>query len=161
MQQGRIAAHLLAQDRHHQQASSTARHGSHSLPREQRTGIISRPQTQQDSSHSQTGVEDSIISRFQTQQGIAATHKLESRGQASSAGFKYSKTWQPLTGWRAEDRLHQQASNTARHGSHSLTGEQRTGIISRLQTQQGTVATHHLESTGQASSAGFKHSKAW
>ena len=76
-----------------------------------------------------------IISRFKTQQGISATHTLESRGQASSAGLKYSKTQQPLTSWRAEDRNHQQASNTERHSSHSHPGKQGTGIISRLQTQ--------------------------
>ena len=90
-----------------------------------------------------------------TQQGMAATHILESRGQESSAGFKHSKAWQSLTSWRAEDRHHQHASNTARHVSHSLAGEQRTGIISRLQTQQGMAATHQLESRGQASSAGL------
>ena len=128
-----------AEDRLHQQALNAARHGSHSQTGEQRTGFISR---------------------LQTQQGMAATHKLESRGQASSAGFKHSKTWQPLTGWRAEDRLHQQASNTARHASHSHPGEQRTSIISRLLTQQGMPATHILESRGQASSAHFEHSKA-
>ena len=50
-----------------------------------------------------------IISRFKTQQGISATHTLESRGQASSAGLKHSKAQQPLTDWRAEDRHHQQA----------------------------------------------------
>ena len=50
-----------------------------------------------------------IISRFKTQQGISATHTLESRGQASSAGLKHSKTQQPLTNWRAEDRHQQQA----------------------------------------------------
>ena len=126
------------------QASSaglnTARHGSHSQTGEQRTGIISRPETQH---------------------GMAATHILESRGQASSAGLKHSKAWQPLTPWRAKDKHHQQACLTARHGSHSQTGEQRTGIISRLETQQGMAATHILESRGQASSACLKHSKAW
>ena len=83
-----------------------------------------------------------IISRFKTQQGISATHTLERRGQASSAGLKHSKAQQPLTDWRAEDRHHQQASNTERHSSHSQTGEQRTGIISRPETQQGMAATH-------------------
>ena len=50
-----------------------------------------------------------IISRLKTQQGTAATHTLESRGQASSAGLKHSKAQQPLTPWRVEDRHHQQA----------------------------------------------------
>ena len=115
------------------------RHSSHSPTGAQRTGIISRPETQE---------------------GTAATHKLESRGQASSAALKHSKEEQPLTYWRAEYRHHQQASNTARHSSYSLPEEQRIGILSRLETQQGTAATHILESRGQASSAGLKHSKA-
>jgi hypothetical protein len=51
-------------------------------------------------------------------------------------------------------RDNQQARNTARHHSHSLSGEPGTGIISRLETQQGTTATHFLESQGQALSAG-------
>jgi hypothetical protein len=91
------------------------------------------------------------------QQGIAATHKLKSQ-------------------------CCHQAENTERHDSHSLPGEPRTGIISRLKTQpdmatthilksQGQVSsvglkysgatTHSLESQEQASSAGLKHSKAW
>ncbi len=36
----------------------------------------------------------------------AATHQLESRGQASSAGLKRSEAQQPLTSWRAEYRRH-------------------------------------------------------
>ena len=119
------------------QASSaglkTARHGSHSLPGEQRTGIISRPETQQGmvathnlesrgqvlsaglntarhGSHSLAGEQRTgIISRLETLQGMAATHKLESRGQATSAGLKHSMAWKPLTNWRAEDKHHQQA----------------------------------------------------
>ena len=83
-----------------------------------------------------------MISRLETQQVTATTHSLESRGQASSAGLKHSKVQQPLTFWRAGDRHHQQASNTARHSSHSPPGQQGTGIISRIQTQQGTATSH-------------------
>ncbi|KAH8986626.1 hypothetical protein EDB86DRAFT_2232637 [Lactarius hatsudake] len=103
-----------AEDSRSQQASNTASHGSHSLPGEPRTGVVSR---------------------LQTQRATAATHSLESRGQTSSAGFKHSESRQPLTLWRAEDRRRQQASNIASHGSHSLPGEPRTGVVSRLQTQ--------------------------
>ena len=84
----------------------------------------------------------------------AATHRLENQGQELLAGKKHNKAPQPLTNWRAKDRHCQQARNTARHHSHSLPGEPRTGIVSRLETQQGTTATHHLESQGQALSAG-------
>ena len=115
-----------AEDRHHQQAWNTARHSSHSPTGEQRMGIINRLETQQGTAathHLESrGQVTGIISRLETQQGTAATHSLESRGQASSAGLKHSKVQQPLTFWRAEDRHHQQAWNTARHSSHSLTG---------------------------------------
>jgi hypothetical protein len=43
---------------------------------------------------------------------------------------------------------------------HSHTGEPRIDTISRLETQQGTTATHRLESQGQVLSADYKHSKA-
>ena len=45
-----------------------------------------------------------IVGRLKIQQGITATHRLESQGQASSAGQKQSKSLQPLTDWRAKDR---------------------------------------------------------
>ena len=116
-----------AKDKHCQQARNTARHYSHSHPGEPRTGIVSR---------------------LETQQGTTATHFLESQGQALTVGQKHSKAPQPLTSWRANDRHCQQARNTARHYSHSLPGEPMTGIVSRLETQQGTTATHRLESQG-------------
>ena len=47
-----------------------------------------------------------------------------------------------------------QATNIAMNHSHSQAGEPRTGIVSRLGTQQSTIATHFLESQGQALSAG-------
>ena len=46
------------------------------------------------------------------------------------------------------------------HHSHSQTGEPRTGIVSRLESQQGTAATHILESQEQALLAGLNHRKA-
>ena len=46
------------------------------------------------------------------------------------------------------------------NSSHSLSGEPRTYIVSRLETQQGTVATHILENQEQTLLAGLKHSKA-
>src|SRR6266702_28880 len=67
---------------------------------------------------------------------MAATHELESRGQASSAALK-----------------------AASHSSHSLPGEPRTGVVSSLETQRATPTTHKLESQGQASSAALKRSE--
>ena len=61
---------------------------------------------------------------------------------------------QPLTDWKAKDRHCQQAGNTARYYSHSHAGEPWTGIVSRLETQQGTTATHSLKSQEQALLAG-------
>jgi hypothetical protein len=77
-----------------------------------------------------------------------------------SSRLKHRKAQQLLTDWRAKDKHHQQAWNTIRHGSHSLPEEPRIGIISRLQTQQGTTATHFLKSQEHASSGGSKHCKA-
>src|SRR6266404_3152386 len=87
-------------------------------------------------------------------EAAAATHSLESQGKVSSAGSKSSSPPKPLTSWRAEDGCHQQGPNLAHHQSHSLSGEPRTGIISRVQIQLTTKATHQLESQGQALLAG-------
>src|SRR5882762_8550333 len=89
---------------------------------------------------------------------MEATHLLESQGQASSGGTKSSSPQKPLTNLRADDRRHQQGPNLAYHGSHSLAGEQRTGVVSRDQSQLTTEATHFLESQGQVLSAGIKSS---
>src|SRR6266403_2029764 len=89
---------------------------------------------------------------------MEATHKLESQGQVLSAGSKSSSPWKPLTPWRAKDRCCQQGPNPAHHGSHSLSGEPRTCIISRVQIQLTMEATHSLESQGQVLSTGSKSS---
>src|SRR6266404_6132305 len=89
---------------------------------------------------------------------MEATHKLESRGQESSAESKSSSPQRPLTFWTAKDSGHQQGQNPAHHGSHSLAGEQRTAVVSRDQIQLTTEATHALESQGQAWSAESKSS---
>src|SRR6266404_6290439 len=66
---------------------------------------------------------------------MKATYQLERRGQALSAGYKFSLPWKPLTSWRAK-----------------------IGIVSRVQIQLTTEATHFLERRGQAPSAGSKSS---
>src|SRR6266404_4486911 len=91
---------------------------------------------------------------------MKAAHQLESQRQASSAQSNSSSPQKPLTLWRAKDRHHQQGPNPAHHRSHSLPGEPRTGIVSRVQIQLTTEATHSLESQGQVSSAGPKSSLA-
>ena len=73
--------------------------------------------------------------------------------------MKNSKSQQPLTFWRAKNRHCHQAWDTPSHSSYSQTGEWRTSIVSRLKTQQATVATHFLEIQEQALSEGLKHSK--
>ena len=50
-----------------------------------------------------------VVSRPKTQPGMAVTHKLGSRGRASSAGLKRGQERQSLTFWRAEDRRRQEA----------------------------------------------------
>ncbi len=124
-----------AKDRCCQQSPNTPHHGSHSLPGEPRT-----------------------VSRVQIQLTTEATHVLGSQGQVSSAGSKSSSQPKPLTFWRAKDRYCQQGPNPAHYQSHSLSGEPRTGVISRVQIQLTTEATHFLESQEQALSAGFKSS---
>ena len=44
------------------------------------------------------------------------------------------------------DRHDKQAKIVSRHHSHSLPRESKTGMISRLELQQGTLATHILKS---------------
>ncbi len=98
------------------------------------------------------------MSRVQMQLTMEATHKLESRGQASSVGYKCSSPWNPLTIWRDKNRHCEQGTDAAHHESHSLSGEPRTSVVSRTQIQLTTEATHPLDSQGQESSAGSKYS---
>jgi len=77
----------------------------------------------------------SAISRFDRQQSTMGTHMLRS---------------QEYTGHEVKSSLLKQ--------QHSLSGDPRTGIVSRVQIQLTTEATHTLESQGQALSAGFKSS---
>ena len=95
-----------------------------------------------------------IMSRVETQQGTPITYCLKSQGQTLLVGQKHRNAPQPLTYWRAKDRHCQQARNTAMHQSHSHTEGSRTGFVRRLEAQQGTTATHMLESQGEALSAG-------
>ena len=67
------------------------------------------------------------MSRVQMQLTSKATHSLESRGHC------------------------EQVLNAAHHQSHSLSGECKTGIVSKFQMQVTMEATHFLESQGQAS----------
>ncbi len=108
------ATHVLeSQGKAMSAGSNPVLHGSHSRTREPRTGIISK---------------------VQIQLTTEATHQLESQGQVSSARSKSSSPQKPLTFWRAEDRCCEQVPNPVHHRSHSLTGEPRTGIVSRVQS---------------------------
>src|SRR6266404_6066621 len=129
-----------AKDSHCQQGQNPAHHGNHSQTGEPRTAIVSR---------------------VKIQLTMEATHKLESRGQPLSAGSKSSSPWKPLTHWRAKDSHCQQGQNPAHHGSHSLPGEPRTAVVSRVKIQLTMEATHFLESQGQALSAGSKSNSPW
>src|SRR6266404_2682137 len=94
-------------------------------------------------------------------EAAAATHFLESQGQAPLAGSKSSSPQKPLTHWRAKDRCHQQGRHPAHHRSHSHPGEPRTGVFRRVKIQLTMEATHTLENQGQALSAGSKFSSPW
>jgi hypothetical protein len=154
-----------AKDRHCQQARNTAKHHSHSQTGEPRTGIVSRPETQQGTTATQPLTSWRAKDRHCQQARNTARHHSHSHpGEPRTGIVSRPETQQGTTAthinWRAKDRHCQQARNTARHHSHSHPGEPRTGIVSRPETQQGTTATHILESQGQALSAGQKHSKA-
>jgi len=71
---------------------------------------------------------------MQLVEATAATHSLESQGQALSAEFKSSSQRKPLalTNWRAKDGHCQQGANPDHHRSHSLAGKPRTDIVSRV-----------------------------
>src|SRR6267378_1011830 len=140
MKQEQPLTNWRAKDTCHQQGPNPAHHGSHSLPGEPRT---------------------CVVSRVQIQLTTEATHSLESQGQVLSAGSKSSSPQKPLTSWRAKDMCRQQGSNPAHHRSHSLPGEPRTHIISRVQIQLTTEATHILENRGHTLSAGSKSSSPW
>ncbi len=109
------------------------------------------PNTVHNGGHSQTGKpRTGVVSRVQTQLTTEATHILENQGQASSAGSRCNLPHKPLTCWRAKNRHCQQGPNVAQLRSHSRAGMPRTGIVSRVQMQPTTEATHMLESQGQA-----------
>src|SRR6266404_3744043 len=113
-----------AKDRHCQQGQNPAHHRTHSPTGEPRT---------------------CIVSRVKIQLTTEPTHQLKSQGHALSAGSKSSSPQNPLTNWRAKDRHHQQGQNPVHHRTHSLTGEPRTCIISRVKIQLTTKATHFLD----------------
>ncbi len=82
-----------------------------------------------------------------------AAHLLESEGQASLAGSKCDYARKPLTCWRTRGRHHHQSPNA---GSHSQTGESRTGIVSGTQMLLTEKTTHELEDQGHASLRGSR-----
>lgn len=126
-----MVTHVLRRvKRHCQYAWDVVRHENHSLPRDPRTGFVSR---------------------LKTQQAMAATHQLTSQGSTLSAESKHSETWKPPTDWRAKDMY--QTWCIASHSSHSQTEESGTGIVSRLDTQQVILATHRLKGKKKASLA--------
>ena len=76
----------------------------------------------QNSSHSHTEESRTGVIKCKVQWGTAATYTLKIQEKVWSIGLVHSMGWQSHTGWEYE-----------------------TGVISRLETKQGTVATHKLE----------------
>src|SRR6266404_154029 len=99
-----------------------------------------------------------VVSRVIIQLTTKATHFLDSLEQGLSACLKSSSPHKPLTSWTGEDSGHQQGPNPAHHRSHSPAGQVRTGIISRVQIQLTTEATHRLDRRGLGSSGESKSS---
>jgi len=75
-----------------------------------------------------------------------------------SAGEKQGNKAGVLTSWKAEHRQCQQGRNSATEQRHLPTGEQRTGNVTRIETEQQSRGTHILESREQAMSAAEKQS---
>jgi len=126
-----------AENRQCQQGRNRATKQRHSPTGKQRTGNVSREETEQQS---------------------GGTHILESREKAMSAGEKQSNTAEALTSWKAENRQCQQGRNRATKQRHLPTGKQRTGNVSRGETEQQNRGTYILKSREQVISAGEKQS---
>ncbi len=129
-----------------EQGPNTVHHGSHSLPGEPRTGVVGRVQIQLTTEATHILESQGQVLSAEIQLTMEATHFLESQGQVLLAGSKCGPTQRPLTTWRAKDRHCEQGSNPAHHRSHSQPEEPRTGIVSRVQIQLTTEATHKLKS---------------
>src|SRR6266404_5584417 len=136
-----------AKDRCCQQGQNPAHHRSRSQTGEPRMGIISRVKIQLTmEANSQTGEpRTGIVSRVKLWLTTEATHQLESQGQVLSAGLNSSSPQKPLTSWRAKDGHCQQGQNPAHNRSHSLSGEPRTDVVSMVEIQFTTEATHSLD----------------
>ncbi len=150
--------------------SNPVHHRSHSQTREPRTGTVSKVQIQltmeaTDFLESQGQVllagsksgspqkpltswraKDRHLEQGPIQFTMEATHQLENQGQVLSARSKLSSQWKPFTNWRAKDRHREQGPNPAHQVSHSLPGELRMAVVSRVQIQLTMEATHFLES---------------
>ena len=77
-------------------------------------------------------------------QGIGVTHRLTSKGQVQSTGAQQSTTATHILKSKAQVSS-VDLTNIALYSSHSPTGEPRTGIVSKLNTHQDTIATHRLK----------------
>ena len=75
--------------------------------------------------------------------------RVETQGTATTQTF-----------WRAKDRCVSRVGTKKLHCNHSLPEESKIGVVSRLTTQQGTAATHKLESQRKELSADLKHDQA-
>ena len=82
----------------------------------------------------------------------------QSRGQAMLAGENLGSQVKPLTSWKAENRQCHQKRNRVTKQRHSHPGKQRTGNVTRGETEKQSRGTHNLVSRKQAMSAGAKHS---
>ena len=67
----------------------------------------------------------------------------------NTRNYIYTLPGEPKTGVSSKQKII--------HWRYSLSKESRKGIVSRLEIQQGTIATHNLKSQGNGLSTGFNH----
>lgn len=75
-----------------------------------------------------------------------------------SAGDRYGNQTQTLTSWKTEKKQHQLGKSISTKQRLSHPKKQRTGTVSRGETEQQSRETHRLKRTRQAISTGENHS---
>src|SRR6266404_379409 len=86
--------------------------------------------------------EQASLERPNVEQHLKSLTCCRAEGQASSGEPKCSPPRKPLTSWRARN---QQSPHATHQRSHSLSGEPRRDVVSRVQMQLTSEATHELD----------------
>jgi len=157
-----------------EQGQNAAHHRSHSLPEEQKTGVISRIQMWITSKPLTSWRAKDRHCQQDPNAAIHGSHSLPGEPRTDNISkVQCNSPQKPLTLWRArtgivsrvqtqltmeathklgaKDRHCEKGPNATHHRSHSHAKGPRTDLISRVQMQLTTETTHFLESQGQVS----------